>query len=1493
MNYRFVHTGSLVAAAVTLALSCAKEATFEDDRLVTGEKPEALDTEAAGEVEIPLLYSYDFYLPDNGEDEAPAKTVFNDKKDRLKWEAGDRMGAYVKAGDKYSCNLASPINVEATPKTVTVNSSFAITSGAVIYAYYPYVADNTADGLNVRLRIPSAQHQSGDSFETDAMPMVSVPVTADGDWGKSTGRSLQLANLGSIICFNLYATSGSPKVTSLELTAGGESRLAGTFTYDLSSTELDTDGGGKELTVGPLTATEASASVATHLPEAAAVPTSKESGKKIYMVVAPGTLSSFTVTVFDSENGKKYSKTYSPEGGVSFGRNEIKTINLKMDSMTVTDYTPGIAGADDLIAARDAVNGGTSYARFLIDGKMTVTGNINMSGKTWSESMHYLEVDFVGAGPNDKVINNWTTSAPLFGTVAAGVTVSNLVIAHGSYTIDATTDAAWFAGANYGTIDDCDIAETSSMSCEVSQMTRTGTPRSVAAIAAVSSGTIQGCDNQGSINIRLTNNGAATSGSFHYDNGAYTYDGVQYIGGIAGLLLEGASLSDDTNDGAITLSSPGRIESPAVMGGIAGGTLLRAGAHWSNTPQASITGCTNRGKVRFHFEQVSTGSGTVYQPPFIGGVTGFLEGTLSGNSNRGAIQVKSFKAPANDDGVSSFLRGLFVGGVAGIATMGAYGCENHGDITQSGTLATGIEFGTTAPCIGGIAGYAGKDGSRSLESCTNTGAISSVLHMRGQGRSDGFIGGIAGLSNSNILSSSNSGPITVNSRFYSLLVGGVAGWLNCASDLTSATVSGNANSGDINVHLGSAADTAAVTNQSKRIGIGGIIGRVSNKPVAYTSSSNTGTITVDGGLVQTDPLTDSELTDSRVRGLAVGGLVAWGADKIQVSGTTVSNSGNITLTNPAAYEILVGGCIGQRTTVGQNNLCNTGDIEISGTVSSYRNLYAGGIIGFGNGGATMSGLNNEGDITIISSGNADTTFVGGLAGRLETFTGTALNNISSSSSSGAVSCNRTGGEAYISGGVGCLKGNLNTVTNSGSVMLRGSAAQAKVGGLCGRWINWSRNQGVIRKNESQTLTFGSCTNAAGAAVTVTAATAQAGGLVGEALTYFYGDSGLAGVNCGQMEISSCHNYGTLTVSTSTGTACAGGIAGVLDGLVSVKNTDCTIADSPSIDVDSAADAYVGGIAGKMPEKVRRYGSDTDIAYFGNTDFDKTTGLNNGSSLIRAEADGSIYAGGLAGYGEYGVLHDSGNSCALDITTEGNYTLVGGILGRAQDRKTNTIRLHNCTNAGDISATHGKSGADDNKCRIGGLVGDMNGQWNSSRNSGDISVTSAAGENFIGGVGGMNGAYTNGSSSTGSIRFRYTGVLNNPTIYAALGIGWNSGGTKTLYGEYKGSISLSGENAAGSDYCRLGVLAGLSTGGLVAGGTESGQDLIIHSGISLNGITPSATPEHTYYYMNEALMRGKESPGSYTANSAHILYIQDTFSGNDGTEVIGSDGEVNL
>ena len=216
--------------------------------------------------------------------------------DAISFEEGDRIGVIAVTPEKTWTTTSEIFNAEGGSNlSFKLTQKRGIEAGGKVFAHFP--ANAASEGTTATLSIPAEQTQNEDTFESDAMPLVSLPFEADATL--PTGRkqlagSLEMTAIGAIAQFEIYSTFpgfADQQIVSVELTA--QSGIAGDFTWDFAA---------ESPAIANLTAT----SVKTTVNTTASVAAAKADAAKVYMVLAPG---EHTVTAKVTTTEGIYSKT--------------------------------------------------------------------------------------------------------------------------------------------------------------------------------------------------------------------------------------------------------------------------------------------------------------------------------------------------------------------------------------------------------------------------------------------------------------------------------------------------------------------------------------------------------------------------------------------------------------------------------------------------------------------------------------------------------------------------------------------------------------------------------------------------------------------------------------------------------------------------------------------------------------------------------------------------------------------------------------------------------------------------------------------------------------------------------------------------------------------------------------------------------------------------------------------------------------------------------
>ena len=334
----------------------------------------------------------------------------------------------------------------------------------------------------------------------------------------------------------------------------------------------------------------------------------------------------------------------------------------------------------------------------------------------------------------------------------------------------------------------------------------------------VSFGCVAGCAN-GSTEIRnIVTRGSVTSG-------VLSAGGEKYIGGVAGYMANGGSISNcyvdidlsasvstsDISFGGIaghipaggsgtcidTVRVPGRLNLTANSAGI---TLYAGGVVGYSAANKTITDANFSGSLTVNRNSASA-------PSHIGGIAGsVLNSTFSNSSTTGKINI-----PGTFELIGT--TNINIGGLAGsAASMSATGCRASGDI------GTSVRVQRTAEVL--IGGLVGDCNNSNWSGCRyQDGAIAAsvIVTNAGTGENDAlFLGGAFG----RIRGSSN-----VNSCYSraTSVKGSVHGWAVAYADADIVNVGGFV--GDLDASLSKCFATAEVEAQGYESFAGGLAGR--------------------------------------------------------------------------------------------------------------------------------------------------------------------------------------------------------------------------------------------------------------------------------------------------------------------------------------------------------------------------------------------------------------------------------------------------------------------------------------------------------------------------------------------------------------------------------------------------------------------------------------------------------------------------------------------
>ena len=544
--------------------------------------------------------------------------------------------------------------------------------------------------------------------------------------------------------------------------------------------------------------------------------------------------------------------------------------------------------------------------------------------------------NFVGTfdGKNHS-IKNWTNNGePLF--LENHGTIKNLVIDQSCTMTIIPGTKGFIAGTNAGTIDGC--VNNASMTCneDLTELTLFGT------IVGRSTGVVQNCINNGNVEFNTT------EGKVHNN----------CIGGVVGQ-FEGkageVAVYNCTNHGNVKFNTTNTPKNTYV-GGVVGSSTLNAKGKGVNEGNGLkdygiVKKCNNTGAVSHIWGVNNSGSYTD-----IGGVAGYIEGTIENCDNTGTVTLQDSDDPANSSTRPA------VGGVVGYVTRGAKDCTNEGTVVVKGVWAAGTEgnagcAGMYQPIFGGVIGGAGEyylaacpDGI--VSGCINKGKMDLQVCQKNAGGTNAGGGGVIGYSSIPIENCHNQGELNIGLWHKIARVGGVIGWSYATS------IKNCSNSGALTFDCNSAAIGANTTNYfSYQDYVAGIVG-ASLVAAEISDCENSGTVTYKGGVTQ------AVLN-------YIGGVMATysGAQTM----TNCKNKGKVIV--DTAEALCVGSLCGAFNGV-MTGCEATGDVEVKKCIGiSGKEPEIGSLVGYAN--ASFVGCTANNNVSIEAAG---ATFYGGVAG---------------------------------------------------------------------------------------------------------------------------------------------------------------------------------------------------------------------------------------------------------------------------------------------------------------------------------------------------------------------------------------------------------------------------------------------------------------------------------------------------------------------------------
>jgi hypothetical protein len=515
---------------------------------------------------------------------------------------------------------------------------------------------------------------------------------------------------------------------------------------------------------------------------------------------------------------------------------------------------------------------------------------------------------------------------------------------------------------------------------------------------------------------------------------------------------------------------------------------------------------------------------------------------------------------------------------------------------------------------------------------------------------------------------------------------------------------------------------AGFSASDKMIYIGGLAGWISNEAGTIQNSTFNGTLENEGKMVASSETDEMKNNPQLVIGGIVGlnaGVVsscevashATGVTVILNDGSDHPYTGTIVTHSTNAYHYAVGGIVGRndKTVSGCTNKAEIVNIfsaarGTSGNMNG-RYLEVGGIVGYNDSGATISGSDNNGPI--IDRANPKIHYVGGIVGRNIGLISSSDNSATGTIAVGTSHLTPYGARMLYVGGITgsnekeASLGNIhNAATINVSRIENTTGIICRIGGVAGYSvadIDGNTGGGTITNtgNITQSTGIGHCATPAGAN------------------DYGYHVGGIVGNTT--KAVKNVSNSGNVTF-TCTATAAGaqyvrlGGIIGKVDAASKVDIEKCVNTGNVTFNPTSSAPQagstgaqyyynYLGGIVGFASNAAIKGDSSTKCTSSGNI-----TGGDGSGNLNKAN---TFWVGGIVGYItgdssiDYCALIGSGQAYNNHFSNRGETTYdnptVGGIAGHVAGEEGTPIAVSNCEVASTAIVT-GRRGT------VGGIVG---------------------------------------------------------------------------------------------------------------------------------------------------------------------------------------------
>ncbi len=462
-------------------------------------------------------------------------------------------------------------------------------------------------------------------------------------------------------------------------------------------------------------------------------------------------LTETTYAITGLKDGTSYDVRVKAVAGDSASEySEVKVV----ETLKKAAFPKTVNTADELVALFEGEDLKTAGAT----DEVILGADIDMTGKTLKPAEAFAGI-LDGKG---KSIKNWTTSTPIFETLAG--TVKDLVI-DASCVITPGYTFGIIANTNEGTISK--VTNNAAISFTVADAEKKSIL--IAPIAAISTGSITECTNNANVTVKS--------------------EAGLYAAGAAGIAAyQAGAIANCVNNGAITMESLYTTEKVTTVGTIGkavpgiGGLVAYAGEGFT------MNNCENNGKLSFKQTQINkTPSREIVLDAedktahalnrhLIGGLVGAGNGNINNSNNKGDIEVIAVTSDRSDYSTAdsgltqeyNFCVGGITGGdyyAKGQCATSIIGCSN------SGKIVVDCDASKSNSTFGGIVGWPNKESGATnvTENCTNSGDLK--LSGAGKFRMGGIQGG-SGI----IKGSKNTGNVTVLSANTGSVAGLIAGF---------------------------------------------------------------------------------------------------------------------------------------------------------------------------------------------------------------------------------------------------------------------------------------------------------------------------------------------------------------------------------------------------------------------------------------------------------------------------------------------------------------------------------------------------------------------------------------------------------------------------------------------------------------------------------------------------------------------------------------------